>query len=467
MGLTLDTTELAFISAASRTANCSTEVSAISIDTASAVANTTLAPGLYIENEKLHSWDLSDGVFGMSYCQGSCLEPTPFQRLVQNATDSASDSSLVFGLDLRSENASATKYVAGSTAGADTSAMQLGGIDAQFAESLVWTVQGVDSPSYHQFYVEDLLFCNSQVLGNFSQNWQVLVDTGSVCLTLPGEVYDSFTAWFDNSTQIDNVANMPAFSYTVSNGSDTTTAYLPLGDLLINSSAIETEDGAPYVNVRYPAPADEPRPMRLCVLRGGDIAHRVGGETEYYSPAPQIVFGSLALQSIYFAADFNDARVGVANKLSATFIDSFSATNRVGCAAAAVCIGDQEFRASSNFCKDAPCGHYFFTELDQDTKKCVYNHSNYVGGLVFIILIVIAEVVSYFVAQYSAHTALEQGRASTMDPLTKYVGGSLSYLVDFVVIYVLQWAPPRNASAAVAAANRPEEAVALHPQPVG
>ena len=464
MGLDLDNTKLSYTSG---DVNCTTEVSAVSIDAASAVANATLAPGLFIANEKLHSWDLSDGVIGMSYClQGTCLQPTPFQNLVKNATES-SDSSLVFGLDFRSKNAAANQYVAASTAGADSSAMQLGGVDAQYAESLLWTVQSTDNPLYHQFYVEDLLFCNSQILGNYSQNWQVEVDTGSVCLTLPSEIYDSFTAWFDNSTQIDDVASMPAFSYAVSNGVNTTNAYLPLGDLLINSSAIETEEGAPFVNVRYPTTTSDVQRMRLCVLRGGDIAHRVGGKTEYYTPAPQIVFGSLALQSIYFAADFQDVRVGVANKLSAAFIDGFSATNRVGCAAATVCIGDQEFRASSNSCKDPPCGHYFFTELDHDTKKCIYNHSNYVGGLVFIILIVIAEVVSYFVSQYSAHTALEQGRASSMDPLTKYVGWSLAYLVDFVVIHVLQWAPSRNANAAVAAANRPEEAVALHPQPVG
>ena len=452
-GLSLDGTALYYTPDGNL--NCTTTSDVASISTASAMVNTTHAPGLFIENDKLHAWQLSNGVFGMSYCWGSCDGPTPFQRLVENATEEGS-SSLIFGLDFRTEDPPTDKYIVPSSVGGDLSSIQLGEVDPQFANTLLWTVQGVSSPSYHQFYIDDVTFCNSHILGNFSQNWQVLVDTGAACLTLPAEIYDSFHSWFDNNSVINDIANMPAFSYQVSNSAnEVTTAYLPLSDLLINATDIETESGAPIVRVRYPSSTDEVRTMRLCVLRGSNIAHRVGGQTEYYVPAPQISFGTLALQSIYFAADFNDVRVGVANKLSNTYIQGFGEASRTGCAAKTVCIGEQDYHQSTNSCQDPPCSHYFFTELDEDTKKCVFNQSNMVGGLVFIILIVCAEVVSYFVAQYSVHTAMEQGRSSTMDPLTKHLGWGFSFFVDWILIHVLQWAPPRNATATVAVGRAP------------
>jgi hypothetical protein len=321
--------------------------------------------------------------------------------------------------------------------------MQLGGIDSQYTDSIVWMQQATQSPSYHNFFLNDLTFCGTQILGNYSTNWNVLVDTGSVCLTLPGDIYDTFANWFTgNETVIEDVNALPAFSFTVGQGSDAATIYVPLADLLIEMDAIMNETGAPYVFVRD-AEGDV-QSMRLCVLRGQDITYSSAGETSYYSDAPDIVLGALALQSMYFAADYTQYTVGLANKLSDSYIDGFSAGKWQGCAAVRNCTGDQSYVRSTNTCKNPQCSRYFFTVLNTDTMKCEPNRSNMIGGLIFIILIALAETVSYFVSQYSAHAVLSAGRTATIDPVTKFVGAKLSVLVDLVVVYLLGWAPRPN-----------------------
>lgn len=389
----------------------------------------------------------------MSYCQSrsesGCSQLTSFQKIVQNATSEQSlvllNETLMFGLDFRTEAISAVnKYISPTSVVDSGSSMQLGGIDAAYEGSIVWMRQTTTQPTYHEFMVENLDFCGASVLGNYSTTWQAMVDTGAVCLTLPGEIYDSFSAWFDNTTVIEDVSRMPAFSFQIRNGNGTAaTAYIPLGDLLLNVSAIASENGAPYVSLRDPQNSGVVLARRLCVLRGQEI-----GNKAYRSPPPQIVLGSLALQSLYFAADFAQYTVGIANKLSAAYIESFNATNRIGCAAPVQCFGKQYFVYAENRCHDPDCRRYFFTELDKATMTCKYNRSNLIGGLIFIVLIILAEVVAYFVTQYSAYTALESSRLAPIDPLTKYMGLGLTCVVDWAIIHILKWVPARSAAVA-------------------
>lgn len=453
MGLSLDDTSLQFISLPG--IECETQNQQLIIGGASAFSNATTAPAQYIQNDQLHEWQHSNGVIGASYCQQNshydCDQLTSFQKLVQNSTSeqdlATANETLVFGLDFRTDS-SPDKYTFPTNVDGSNSAMQLGGVDAAYVDSIVWMRQVATKPAYHEFMIENVQFCGTSVLGNYSTNWPVMVDTGSVCLTLPGEIYDSFAAWFDNSTVIEDVNSMPAFSFQVRNGERAATAYIPLSDLLLNVSAIEAEDGAPYVSLRDAVDDNMLLPRRLCVLRGSDITYRSGGEVVYYSPPPQIILGSLAIQSVYFAADFAQPSVGIANKLSEAYIAGFDADHRVGCAAPAVCFGHQYFIYSENRCHNPDCRRYFFTELDESTMKCKYNQSNLTGGLIFLVLIIVAEVVAYFVTQYSAYSSLEPGRLATIDPLTKHTGMGLSFLVDLVLVYVLKWVPSRPGAVA-------------------
>jgi hypothetical protein len=459
----LDNTGLQFQS--DNTQSCQTETEKINLGTAFARANASLSPYLYIENEQLHAWDRGNGVIGLSYCidgtSYDCAQLTPFQELVQNASMGGTDdpfpvgmnnTNLVFGLDFRTSDPSGTKYVTETSFGADASAMQIGAIDANFANRIVWTQQPTVSPDYHQFFLNNLEFCSAETLGNYSTNWQVLVDTGSVCVSLPDQIYDSFAAWFEgNATMIaaQDLDRLPAFSFQVGDGTNRTTIYVPLVDLLVNDSAIDTEPGAPYVTIRDENGAV--RLMRLCVLRLGGISYESAGQTIYYTSAPPIILGSLALQSMYFAADFGSHSVGLANKLAPGYIQGFSAGSRVGCAPVRNCTGDQTYGQMTNTCSNPQCTRYFFTELNHDTMKCEPNRSNMIGGLIFIILVALAESVSYIVTQYSAHTALNAAHAAAMDPVTKFAGRWLSFLVDLVVTYLLSWAPRRNPTRVMAA----------------
>jgi hypothetical protein len=137
---------------------------------------------------------------------------------------------------------------------------------------------------------------------------------------------------------------------------------------------------------------------RLCVLSGGSIKNGEGDA--YNNPAPLIVFGSQVLKSMYFTADFVTHTVGIANKLSASEVGGFSSITQ-GCKAVVTCIGEQTYKSQTNSCKDPKCEKYFFVETDPATMTCVYKTSDLVGGLVFVLLIALCEVVSYFVVQHS------------------------------------------------------------------
>ena len=465
MSLLLDSTLLQFQTNYNQI--CDTTNTDLQLGSSEATGNWTDSSYLYIQNENLHDWYSGDGVIGLSYCQQSstssnnCNELTPFQKLVQNASSSGS-SSLQFGLDFRNNNSIENKYLystttsdTGSSTNNNTSTMQLGGIDSNYMNSIIWTQQSVQKPSYHQFYLNDLQFCSTEILSNYSTNWPVLIDTGAVCLTLPSEIYDSFSAWFDNTTVIEDTNSLPTFQFQVQNEVNTTTVYVLLSDLIINNTDILSETGAPYINVRNSYGGVEVK--RLCVLRGSGISYESSGDTVYYTNAPNIVLGSLALQSLYIGVDYTDYRVGVANKLSETYIASYIHTsgNSGGsnCMRRMNCTGDQTYVSSTNTCRNPQCSRYFFTELNTSTMKCETNASNMVGGLIFVLLVAAAEVVSYIVTQYSAHNILEVNRASaSMDPLTKYSGLWLVYAVDVLIVYVLKWVPRRNQNSTVAVA---------------
>ena len=89
-------------------------------------------------------------------------------------------------------------------------------------------------------------------------------------------------------------------------------------------------------------------------------------------PAPRIVLGSMALRSLYFAADSLGKVSGLANKLNSTQQEAYFLNDVNKCDAVPECVGQQIYDYSSNSCQEPDCYDYFFVELDPSTHECVY-----------------------------------------------------------------------------------------------
>lgn len=377
---------------------------------------------LDVANPYLHQWLNGSGAMGLSYCtlSGNCPY-TPFQELLGASTED-SVVNQTFGLDFRNPNSNI------SSISSNISSIQLGGAKPEFNESLNWLSQPTPSTVvYHQFFLKDLQFCGTALLANISRNWPVLIDTGSSCLTLPEEIYDHIAGWFGNDTEVSSLQQLPAlrFQMNLAVGMAAQDLFIPLATLIVNANAIVSEEGAPFVKV-----LGSSERLRVCVLKGSAIGN------PYNYPAPTIVFGSLVLQSMYFAADFTTASVGLTNKLSADETLFYSDDSNPSCAAPRQCVGDQTYTPSKNACKEPNCKEYFFMDLDAVEHKCIYRSTPYYFGIIFISIIAAAEVASYFLTQYTAYGLLDprrqQAKLYNIGYFTIIIGRGLSYCVDWM-----------------------------------
>jgi hypothetical protein len=380
---------------------------------------------LVISNNILHNWANSTGDFGMDYNQTCCGLTTFQQILLDAAPTTTAETNQTFGLDFRNPNSAIASIASGS------SSLQLGGVSAQFESSINWLAQPGSNPTNHLFFLEDLSFCGIDLMGNYSNTWQVLVDTGSSCLTLPGEMYDTFAAWYTNTTAVVSVKELPAISFTLT-GFPNTPFYIPLGSLVVASNAIQSETGAPFVN-------NGKKNERICVLRGDDITSSSGS---YFSNPPEIAFGALVLQSLYFGADFASGSVGFATKLSASEIAFYAnSSHNPSCARPVSCKGQQSFSPGGNSCDNPDCTDYFFMSLDSSSMTCVYGTTSLGFGLFFIVLIVFMEASSFFAAQYTAANVNDSRTASNhtvkIDALTIFIGRMVTSVIDAVVRFCM------------------------------
>jgi Eukaryotic aspartyl protease len=429
-------------------AACGSNHTMVALGVTSLDLNITVANSLYIQNDRLHQWNTSNGDVGMgySYCfvQGNANCPlTSFQEILVASSDS---SAAAFNNESSKALAAPTKFSFGldlqSTGGsANASTLQLGGIKSEYNDSILWMPQAVSNPAYHQFFLQDLQFCGQQLLSNYSTTWPVIVDTGCVCLSLPQEVYDTFMAWFNESMAVDiPLLTMPSISFQLENSN---TIYIPLASLLINSSVIIDEAGAPEVTVNN-------QKQRLCILRGSSI----GNNQDSSYATPTIVFGTMVLHSLYFAADFETVSVGIATKFNASEVARIaqSNVNNAMCLPPATCIGDQIFDAETNSCPPPPCSSYSFMFLDATTQTCQFQTGVTVFGFLVVLTATICEVATYFLLQYSAETTLNtlpnhEGTIfarSRIDPVSKFIGSKLAIVADFIVVYGLKWAEPAD-----------------------
>jgi hypothetical protein len=305
------------------------------------------------------------------------------------------------------------------------------------------------------------------LLGNYSTSYPSIVDTGSVCLTLPAEIYDSFAAHLNLSsnssvniqgqsiTRYHNIAidrltvtiDLPPLTFSTSQA-QLDQFYLPLESLLLPPSAFEKEQGAPYVRIGTQL-------QRLCVLRGDGVS----------SSSNFIAIGTLALHSLYFAADFSNNAVGLASKLSVMEVSSLAdrlASGSARCRARVSCKGDETYNPELNTCTSPSCDRYYFTKLEESTGRCVYSETAYGFGIAFVLAVSLMEMLSYFTLQYSAYEAIRSTSgetasyaASRIDPITRKIGKYATMAVDFVILHVFNWV--ESAHTAIAQDNQQQD----------
>lgn len=417
-----------------------------------ATVNYSTSYYLQIENPKLHQWENCTGDVGLAYNYDNSDTITQFQEILIDVTDDT-DGNLIFGLDYNQEP--------------EASTIQLGGVLEDYKTAINWAEQGDNAPQYHELIIEDLEFCGVPLLKQFSNNWNVIVDSGSSCITLPDEIYDKFYAYMSNTTVVEDAFSLPAFQFHVSNvqgGGSGDTLFIPLFNLLLPVDAIDEELGAPYVTKATASGGLEQQ--RLCVIKGPKILlTAAASDKPYTSPPPTIIFGSLTLQSMYFAANFLNQSVGLANKLSSDAVASFTSSTS-GCKAEPICEGDQHYSSHDNKCHEPNCASYFLSVLDEDSHTCKFKQSSIITGLFFVLLFATGEIVSYFVVQYSASSLLDPRRNQNhadigVGPVTKEIGRGMCKFVDFVLIYALGWVPVPQQQAGGGGHQRQQLAVPL------
>jgi len=228
-----------------------------------------------------------------------------------------------------------------------------------------------------------------------------------------------------------NAIDLPplTFSLDQSNGNS---FYIPLEALLLPPSAFDEEEGAPFVNIKGDI-------MRLCVIKNGDI-----------NDATSIIaLGTLALHSLYFAADYTNNRVGLASKLSGGYTDELSLRSTTGaiCSARIICkglfkysrsyfdvmnvsfTGDETYEPSTNSCQPPLCNRYYFSHLDVSTSTCSYNSTAYGFGVAFVLAVTIMEVLAFFSMQ---HSAVETIRYDIWHEILHALDGIVCTLVRFM-----------------------------------
>jgi hypothetical protein len=374
---------------------------------ATAELNVSFATQQYVANPLLHSWTQQTGIFGLNY-PSETGTMTSFEALLEVTNSS------LFGLDLNADEA--------------LSSLQLGGVSQTYADSLAWSPSQPFTSLDHTFFLHHPEFCGVPLMANWSNNWPVVVDTASVCLTLPSEYYHLFLAWFNLtiSTGTSSMDGLPALSFSLSPSTDSSRLYISLSDLLINTSDIKTEQ-VPHL-IAVPA---LPQELSLCVVEGDTIDDPRRSDLA----TPPIIFGALTLRSLYFAGDMRTQRVAFANKHPP---DGGGSSTQ--CLPPRQCRGESNLDRDYNVCMKPDCSRYFYVSFNHDTGMCEYNNGAYVVGLLFLTFIACLEVLTFFTTQY---TFFEHSYYSSLrfkpDPVTQLVGFYLLGFFDFLRVSVFGW----------------------------
>jgi len=279
-------------------------------DDPTTAAEVLLVKSVGTEMPQLHRWRGVDGALGAAFGN----RRSAFQGFLANAT---ADGRRLYALDLFPDDAR-------------RSTLRLGGVDPSYEPTLRWgQPQARDELFLVSSFLHDLEICGGiNVLGNWSDTWEAVIDTAASCLTLPEQFYDVVTAWLPLTCEdadgrpirdrkgiqrwcvATSSAPLPALSFRMR--PDGSRVYVSLSDLVLDSADVLAEEQR---SIGLP----------VCILKGASLLD--GADNYDYTDIPRIVLGTLALRSLYTVVDMDAATVGFANKLSASEINALQDTS--------------------------------------------------------------------------------------------------------------------------------------------
>lgn len=175
--------------------------------------------------------------------------------------------------------------------------MQVGGMLPSMAPHMVWS-EKTPMPNtlvpLHRVF--DMRLCGAPIFGNYSSNWLTLVDTGSVCLSLPDELFLAIMSWLpaDCANPINgrcrvlphaqaSLASLPHITFRMSESSPQLA--LPVGSLVVGTGSS----------------------MTFCIRSSG---HPAVDPTILRPEDQKLTFGSLVVASLYTVIDSKTTRLG-------------------------------------------------------------------------------------------------------------------------------------------------------------
>ncbi|CAM9721729.1 unnamed protein product, partial [Scytosiphon promiscuus] len=371
----------------------------------SAVGDVFATPNISTAGDSgtLDGWDGAAGVLGLApFPQSRCdLDDEEGNNSVRSVFSMMEGASSVFALDLGDETYNSTLEVGGYSG---YSSESMGGI--QWGES-----QMAEFPSSWGFSAFDLSVCGRSMMSNVSSFWPAVVSTGSACLGLPEEFFDSLMAWLPvketcpaepdkegtmcSLSAEDAAQELPSLSFRLSHHGPE--IFIPLSSLLLDAE--EDLDETSIEGSSNSGSTDR----RLCVTRQGSI-RKSGWLFDFPSTQAVVSLGTLALRSLYTVVDAEGGRVGLAQKIDDAPLRE--AGNNASCQAAAVCSGMESFRESENACEVPSCSSYYLTTLDEESMTCESTGIMTILAWVFGVFFGITEMAGHFLRAYYGATGV-------------------------------------------------------------
>ena len=315
--------------------------------------------------------DNIDGIMGLGYAiEGSTpsniLNTTTWLTLIESY--SIIPQQPIIALDYRADN---------------TSYMNLGGMDVQYMNTIQWA-QPIANPIYHEANLYNFNICNVNLLGAFNiVSWPAIVDTGSICLSLPAELFDMIIAWVpaihcvdavqpSNTTQTSettlcyinttSIQLLPTLSFSLCNNC--------VHKLYINLTELVLDD-VNLIHAQYG--------NRICINRVNSMDDPSGDNF--------ITIGSLVLYQLYFVSNMEYNIIGLAQK------NDIQQASNVQCAIPIHCTGtQQQYYKQLNTCITPSCNSYFLFVYNSDSNGCVVSSSFNALAVTLLVIYVAGEL---------------------------------------------------------------------------
>lgn len=235
----------------------------------------------------------------------------------------------------------------------------LNGLPSQYRDSIQWSSPQSDEPDTTQFKAYgsnmplfaayNMSFCNIPLYSVAP----VIVDSFSPCLTLPQAVFDSIMTWAPITCDYTQ-------TYTADGNRQCYVSSTTLGRPLLPTLdfALSPEPTAPQLHLpldQLLLPLDRSAETNFTTMQRICIST---SQSQQY-----VALGSMALTALYFHADLNTTRYGLANKVAFQ--------SRVEqCLPRYQCVGQEMSYEAFNLCIPANCNDYYFFQWDNISRTC-------------------------------------------------------------------------------------------------